>query len=99
MALPIVAVAFSLSACAGGGAERPTADELSDGITTIFEESGQSDLMTEEQIDCVAEKFLDSEVSDQDLTNIAQGKDLQTSEEAKDLVTSTMQDAVMECAA
>ncbi|MGO3233105.1 MAG: hypothetical protein ACTIKT_06515 [Microbacterium sp.] len=95
MALPIAAVAFSLAACAG--AARPSADQLSEGIATILEDSGQGDLMTADQIDCVAEYFLDSEVTDQDLANIAEGKDLQTSEESKDLVTATMQDAGMEC--
>jgi len=96
MTLPIAAVALSLAACAGA-AERPSADKLSEGIVTILEDSGQGDIMTADQIDCVAEYFLDSEVTDQDLANIADGKDLQTSEESKDLVTSTMQDAVVEC--
>lgn len=98
MALSIAAAAVTLSAC-GGGAERPTADQLSSGIATIFEDAGQADLLTDEQLDCVAEHFLDSEVSDQDLANIAEGKDLQTSQEAKDLVTSTMQDSIVECTA
>lgn len=96
MALPIAAVAFSLAACAGA-AQRPSADHLSQGIATILEDSGQGGLMTDEQLDCVADYFLDSEVSDQDLANIAEGKDLQTSEESKDLVTATMQDAAVEC--
>ena len=98
MALPIAAVALSLAACAGG-AERPSVDELSDGIATIFDDAGQGGILTDDQMDCVAEKFLESDVSDQDLANIAEGKDVQTTEDAKSLVTSTMQDAVVECAA
>lgn len=104
MALPIAAVAFSLAACAGSagpggdGSDRPSADELSTGITTILEDGGQGGILTEEQIDCIADEFVDSEVSDEDLKNMAGGEDLQTSEEAKTLVTSTMQEAIETCA-
>lgn len=101
LALPVAAVAISLAACAGGGAggaDRPSSDQLSDGIATILEDSGQSGILTDDQIDCVADAFLDSDVSDQDLSNLAAGKDEQTSEEAKSLVTSTMSEAVMTCA-
>lgn len=98
LALPVAAVAVSLAACAGGGAERPSADELSDGIAAIFEDAGQGDVLTDDQLDCVAEAFLDSEVSDQDLANLADGKDLQTSQDAKDLVTATMSEAITTCA-
>lgn len=102
MTLPIAALAVSLAACAGGpgggsSSDRPSADELSTGITKILEDSGQGDILTEEQVDCIAGEFVDSDVSDQDLKNMAGGEDLQTSQEAKDLVTATMQDAVTTC--
>lgn len=97
MALPIAAVALSLAAC-GGAAERPSVEAVSEGMTTILEDGGQGDVLTGEQIDCVAEALHSSEISDQDLANIADGKDLQTSEEAQELVTSTMSDAVVDCA-
>lgn len=99
MALPLAAVAFSLAACSGGTAERPSTEQVSEGIAKIFEDSGQGGILTDDQLDCVAEYFLASEVSDADLANIAEGKDLQTSEEAKTLVTSTMQESIVECAA
>lgn len=110
MALPIAAVAFSLAACAGGGpggssdggpgddSTRPSTAELSAGITTILDDAGQGGILTEEQVDCISNEFLDSEVSDEDLKNMAGGEDLQTSEEAKTLVTTTMQDAIETCA-
>lgn len=98
LALPIAAVAISLAACSGVGAvTRPTADELSSGIATILEDAGQGDVLTTEQVDCVAAEFLDSEVSDKDLQNLAEGKDEQTSEEAKDLVSQTMSEAAVTC--
>lgn len=105
MALPIAALAVSLAACAGsagpgggGDSDRPSTDELSAGITTILEDAGQGGILTEEQVDCISDEFLDSEVSDEDLKNMAGGEDLQTSEEAKTLVTTTMQDAIETCA-
>ncbi|CAH0203693.1 MULTISPECIES: hypothetical protein [unclassified Microbacterium] len=98
LALPVAAVAISLTACSGGGAGRPSADELSDGIASILEEAGQGDALTDEQLDCVADAFLESEVSDQDLANLAEGKDLQTSQDAKDLVSQTMAESFTTCA-
>ncbi|UYO97607.1 hypothetical protein OED01_02415 [Microbacterium sp. M28] len=96
-AVPIAALAFSLAACGGSAAERPSTGELSDGITKILEDSGQADILTEGQVDCVSEALLESEISDQDLANIAEGEDVQTSQEAKDLVESTMAEAVSTC--
>lgn len=96
LALPIAAIALSLAACSGAG-ERPSVDKLSEGLHTVLQDSGQGDLLTLEQIDCISEKFLASPLSDQDLANIADGKDLQTSQEAKDLVTATMSQAAGEC--
>lgn len=98
LALPIAAVAFSLAACSGGS-ERPSTGELSEGISTILEDAGQGGLLTDDQLECVAEAFLDSDVSDQDLANLAAGKDEQTTEEAKTLVTETMSEAGAACAA
>lgn len=96
LALPVAAVAFSLAACSGG-ATRPSVDELSSGIAQIFDDNGQGGVLTDDQYDCVAQEFLDSEVSDEDLSNIAKGQDLQTSESAKTLVTQTMIEATSSC--
>ena len=100
LAMPVAVVAISLAACSGGGdgSARPSADELSDGIATIFEDNGQGGILTDEQIDCVADAFLASDVSDQDLANLAAGKDEQTSQDAKALVTDTMAEAITTCA-
>lgn len=105
LVLPVTALAVSLAACAGGGtggsdgSARPSVDEISTGMSKILEDSGQGDLLTDEQVDCVAGELADSEISDQDLQNVADGKDIQTSEDAKQLVTTTMQEAVGTCAA
>lgn len=72
MLLPIAGLALSLAAC--GGADRPSAQQVADGMDTIFEESGASDLFTDDQLLCIAEKLVDSDISDQDLANIADGR-------------------------
>lgn len=102
MALPIAAVAFSLTAC-GAAVERPTTEEVSSGVTQILEDGGyvvgdgEDAQFTPTVIDCIAEKLVDSEISDQDLANLAEGKDEQTSQEAFTLVQTTMADASTEC--
>ena len=96
-AVPIAALAFSLAACGGAAAERPSTSELSEGIVKILESTGQEDVLTDDQVTCVSEALLDSEISDEDLANIAKGEDVQTSQDAKDLVTTTMTEAVSTC--
>lgn len=96
LALPIAAVAFSLAACSGG-AERPTSAELSDGIKQIFEEGGIGDSFTDEQITCISDLLVESDLSDQDLANIADGKDVQTDQEAYTLMQEEMTTAATEC--
>jgi hypothetical protein len=104
-ALPIAALALTLSACGGAAAERPSTGELSEGITTILEEGGyvigdgEDAQITTAQVDCISDALIASEISDQDLSNLAEGKDEQTSQEAYDLVSTTMQEAVTTCAA
>lgn len=96
LALPVVAVALSLAACSAP-VERPSSDKVADGIQQIFEDGGLGDSFTEAQITCIADMLVDSDVSDQDLANIADGKDVQTSAEAAKLVEEEMTVAAQEC--
>lgn len=104
-AVPIAALAFSLAACGGSAAERPSTSELSEGMTTILEEQGltvgdgEDAQLTTDQVDCIADELIASDISDEDLANIAKGEDVQTSQEAKTLVQTTMTEAVQTCAA
>lgn len=98
LALPVAALAFSLAACSGAAAERPTSEELSTGIQKILDDGGIGDQFTEGQVSCIADALLDTSISDEDLANIADGRDVQTSEDAKALVTQEMGSAVTECA-
>ena len=97
MALPVAALALSLAAC-GGAPERPTADEVAAGYQKIVEEAGQTDIYTDDLIQCLAEAMVDSEISDQDLANIAEGKDVQTSVESQELLTKVVTEAAPKCA-
>lgn len=96
LAVPIAAVALSLAACSGA-AERPSADKLATGINKILDDGGLGDQFTDEQVDCIADALVDSKISDQDLANLADGKDVQTSQEAKTLVTQEMSEATATC--
>lgn len=97
MALPIAALAFSLAAC--GGAARPSADDVAEGLVQVFEEQGMGDIVTDEVADCFAEKLVDSDLSNETLTYIANGEDKQANEEDKDLTTKIIADNLEECAA
>ncbi len=97
-ALPVAALAFSLAACSAP-VERPSAEEVADGWQKIIDDAGQSDLYTDSLVLCLSEALVDSELSDEDLANIAQGKDVQTSTDAQELLTSVVAGAVTDCAA
>lgn len=95
LAVPIAALALSLAAC--GGSARPTADEVSTGLTKFFDEQGTSDAIDEQASTCFAEKLVDSELSDETLRYLADGEDKQSSVEDRDLTTKILQDNLEEC--
>ncbi|MGF6822212.1 putative small lipoprotein YifL [Microbacterium sp. ZKA21] len=97
-AVPIAALAFSLAACGGAAVERPSAEEVAEGWTKIIDDAGQSDLYTDDIILCLSEALVDSEISDEDLANIADGKDIQTSTDAQELLTQVVTEAAPKCA-
>lgn len=97
MALPIAAVAFSLAAC-GGPAERPSAEDVSDGLMQVLEDQGMGDALTEPMVLCLSEALVDSEVSNDTLAAIAKGDaEAQTNQDDFDLVQSTITDAGPDC--
>ena len=103
-AVPIAALALSLAACGGSAAERPSTSELSEGITTILEDTGgytigdgEDAQITTAQVDCISDELIASDIPDQDLANLAEGKDEQTSQETFELVQTTMTAAVQTC--
>lgn len=57
LAAVLTSVGLTLSACGGGV---PSQDELADQLV-------ESDLVTEDEADCAAEKILDSDLSDEQL--------------------------------
>lgn len=96
LALPVAAAALSLAACSGA-AERPSSAELTAGLTQIFEESGAGGQFTQEQYTCIADSLLDSDLSDQDLANLANGKDVQADQEGYELVATEVSEAAVDC--
>ena len=93
LAVPALAAALALSACAQ--AERPAVPELATGVKSILAENGLE--LTDEQATCMAERLEAAEISDATLAKIAQGKDEQANQEEADLVASVTSEAVLEC--
>ena len=96
-ALPIAAVAFSLAACSAPS--RPSVDEVADGLQQVFEEQGQSDILTEDVMACLAEALVESELSNETLNYIANGEDRQKNIEERDLTTNIIKEAGPGCVA
>lgn len=93
--LPIVALTLVLAACGGGG-ERPTADEVAEGLQTVFDDMGAGDYFTETQVLCIAEKLVESELTDEDLQSIADGNS-EASESAADVLSTVGAEATEAC--
>ncbi len=96
MALPIAALAFSLAAC--GGSSRPAVDDVADGIQKVYEDQGLGDTVTDEVATCFAEALVDSDLSNETLTYIANGEDKQSSQDDKALTTQILTDNLEKCA-
>ncbi|QDE35980.1 hypothetical protein FIV50_14995 [Microbacterium foliorum] len=96
MALPITALAFSLAAC--GGSSRPAVDDVADGIQKVYEDQGLGDTVTDEVATCFAEALVDSDLSNETLTYIANGEDKQSSQDDKALTTQILTDNLEKCA-
>ncbi|REJ08746.1 hypothetical protein DY023_00190 [Microbacterium bovistercoris] len=94
LALPAVAVAVSLAACAP--TPRPSVDDVSAGIQKIAKATGSESVFTDEISDCIAEKLVDSKISDAALVTIAEGKE-PTGEEDQKLITKELDDAAKTC--
>ena len=97
LALPMVAVAFSLAACAGPA--RPSVDKVADGIYKVFDEQGQKDVVTKDAATCLADVLVESDLSDETLNYIANGEDKQKNVEERDLTTQLIKDNIQECTA
>lgn len=95
LAVPVAALALSLAAC--GGPSRPSEADVASGIQKVFEGTPTADAMTDEVATCFAEALVDSDLSNETLTYIANGEDKQKNQEEKDLTTQILQDKQEEC--
>lgn len=94
LAVPVAALAFSLAACS---VSRPTVAQVSDGLVKFMESQGQGDVFTDDAADCFAGYLVDSDLSNETLDYIAQGKDQASSTEDADLTQKILQDNYSEC--
>jgi len=97
MALPIAALAFSLAAC--GGASRPSEDDVAKGLTEFFESQGMGDQINADAASCFAGYMVDSDLSNETLTFIANGEDKQKDQADKELTQKIIEDNAEECLA
>jgi len=97
MALPIAALAFSLAAC--GGAARPSEADVSQGLQKFFADQPGYEAITEDVTECLAGYLVDSELSNETLTYLADGEDKQKNEADKALTTQILQDNIQDCIA
>lgn len=97
MALPIAALALSLAAC--GGPSRPSQADVADGLSEFFSSQPGGEVITEDAAECLAGYLVDSDLSNETLTYLANGEDRQKDEDDKALTTQIIQDHVQECVA
>lgn len=93
----ICAVAvLSLSACGGGGADRPTADELSKVLQSSDNALGTA--VPKEAADCVSKAFVDSDLSDEALNAIVEGdEDFDGSKEDEEAIKGIVSSDLTKC--
>jgi len=95
LALPAVALAASLAACAG--TPRPAVDDVAAGLEKVFAEGGLGAELDADASACLADYLVDSELSDATLNFIAGGEDKQSSVEDRDLTQKIIEDHMVEC--
>ena len=74
LGVALAATVVLLAGCGGGGGGRPSVDELSAVLSEGSEIDGQEFSFPEEQADCIAKAFHDSDISD-DALNAMVDKD------------------------
>lgn len=93
--LPIAALALSVAAC--GSAPRPTADQVADGLSQYFEDQGVGGMFDDDAAMCIAEVFVDSDLSNATLDSIAKGEDKQVGSDERDLLETVLQENATDC--
>lgn len=89
-------LAGGLAGCGGGSVERPTVAELTDVL--VRESEADGDALTHDQAYCVAEKFVNSDLSDEMLRAFADLQEGYTpSEEQEEIFADVLTEAATEC--
>ena len=89
--------ALALTAC-GGGADRPSVDEISAVFQEGGEIGGETMSVPEDQADCVAEAFHESDISDEALTALVEkDEDYEPSESDEKALETISTENVAEC--
>jgi hypothetical protein len=86
---------IALSACGGGGdgGGRPSTDEIADALKSNEEFSSMASGASDEVVDCLAQAFHDSELSDDALNALVDGdEDFDGSDEDREAVSGMTED-------
>lgn len=76
---------------------RPTVEEVSAGLTEVLTSIGENDVYTAEQITCISEAFVASDISDDTLRVIANGDEMLTDADALTAFTEELTDSGVSC--
>jgi hypothetical protein len=87
--------AVSLTACGGGG--RPSQDEISKAMKEQISKMSGGAALTDDQLDCFAKALEESDLSDDTLNKMVDGKDGSSDEtsQATEVMTSAATDCIM----
>ncbi|WP_085872931.1 MULTISPECIES: hypothetical protein [unclassified Nocardioides] len=99
LASAVLVLGFT-SACGGGddgGGGRPSVDEVADGVQGSMADELGGDV-PDGAVDCIAQAFYDSDISDEGLQAIADGdEDYEASDEDQEALQSIVTDDMTKC--
>lgn len=99
LVVAVAALAFTLSACGGGGGGRPSTDQIADSLKG--EDSALGSVTTgasDAVIDCIAEELHDSDLSDEALQALVDNDDDYDGSDDDKKAVEDIQDDLVDCA-
>lgn len=98
LGIALAATVVLLAGCGGGGGGRPSVDEISTVLSEGGEIGGEDFSIPEEQADCVAKAFHESDLSDDALNAMVdKDEDYEASEADEKALTTISTETVAKC--
>lgn len=100
LGIALAATVVLLAGCGGGGGGRPSVDEISTVLSEGGDIGGENFAIPEEQADCVAKAFHESDLSDDALNAMVdKDEDYEPSDADEKALTEISTDTVAACVA